>query len=70
MSCAYNMHAEWRAMDPRRMLEMAKRHGARITPYTRAVGQRSYIVSWTTEWAPDCEGNLFVLRVRAKPVGK
>lgn len=68
MSAAFNMRANWRQMEPRRMLEMAKRHNARVTPYTRGIGQRSYIVSWTTECSPDCEGNLFVLRVRTKRV--
>lgn len=68
MSSAYNMHAQWRAIDPRRLLEMCKRHGGRVTPYCRGIGTRSYIVSWATADAPDCEGNLYVLRVRAKPV--
>jgi hypothetical protein len=66
MSAAFDMHAEWRKLDARRILAACKRNGGRVTPYCRAIGARSYIVSWTTADAPDCEGHLYVLRVRAK----
>lgn len=70
MSAAYDMHANWLARDPRRILDACKRNSGRVTPYCRGIGQRSYIVSWTTADAPDCEGHLYVLRVRAKHVGE
>jgi len=66
MATAFDMHAEWRAREPREILRKCRLHGGTITPYARDIGFRSYIVSWSHE---GCEGNLYVLRVRARRRG-
>jgi len=61
---AYDMHAEWRALDPREILECARRNGGTITTYGKSISRfgsyRSWVVSWPSE---GCEGNLYVVRV-------
>ncbi len=61
MSTAYDMHANWREINPREVLDKCRKHGGTITPYARDRGLRSYIISWPSE---GCEGHLYVLRVK------
>jgi hypothetical protein len=61
MSEAFNMHAEWRQVNPREVLRKCRLHGGTITPYARSRGLRSFIVSWSSE---GCEGHLYVIRCR------
>jgi hypothetical protein len=62
---AYDMHANWRAVEPRTILRQCRTHGGTITKYAKNVSRfgscRSYIVSWSVE---GCEGYLYVLRVQ------
>ncbi len=65
MATAYNMHANWRKEDPRRILRLARQHGGTITPYARHRGLRSFIVSWPDgEPGDSCEGHLYVIRCK------
>jgi hypothetical protein len=71
MSAAFNMHANWRQEDARKILAACQRNNGTITPYARYRGFRSFIVSWPSD---GCEGHLYVLRVRglqrAKAISK
>lgn len=73
MAIAYNMHAEWRHEEPRRILRRARANGGTITPYAHIRGPngvRSWIVSWPDRGedgtGDPCEGNLYI--VRCKPL--
>ena len=71
MASAYNMHANWRVEDPRRILRLARKNGGTITPYARYPGLRSWVVSWPDReyGAPDsesAEGHLYVVRCQVR----
>lgn len=58
---AYDMHADWRQRDGRRVLEQARAKGGTVTAYAKSRGFRSFVVSWPSD---GCEGHLYVVRLQ------
>ena len=66
MSHAFNVHANWRDVNPRWVMQQVKKHKGTVLPYARNEHFRSFVVVW-----PDidvegnqtgCEGNLYIVR--------
>ena len=71
MAMAFNMHADWRHEDPRKVLRRCRLNGGTITPYARLGGPngcRSWIVSWPDRGEDGtgdaAEGHLYVIRCK------